>query len=203
MVGGQQVPDMNQTLDKGEALAICFRNLKGSKTKDLLLTARALQSLKRLPEFGSNQSVAEAVGVSGEVVRQFIGLLDLPEDIQAYLERGELGLEHGRRLLQIGRARPEVVERAAKLMTSMTAMQTRDLAEHVLRNPGSSIEESVDALQAAKQIVTREFHVDTVLDERAYLALTAQARKRKLRPTQMASTIIIDWLESNDDTFIR
>ena len=194
---------MNQTLDKGQALAICFRNLKGSKTKDLLLTARALQYLKRLPEFGSNPRVAEAVGVSGEIVRQFIGLLDLPECIQSYLERGELGLEHGRRLLQLGKARPEVVVDAAKAMTSMTAMQARDLAEHLLRNPGSSVEESVDALESAKQIITREFHVDTVLDERGYLALTNHARKRNVRANQLASTIIKDWLENNDDTFIQ
>ena len=203
MVRGQQIPAMNQTLDKGQALAICFRNLKGSKTKDLLLTARALQTLKQLPEFGSNQRVAEAVGVSGEIVRQFIGLLDLPDSVQVYLERGDLGLEHGRRLLQIGKSRPELLGDLAEVMTSMTAMQARDLTEHLIRNPGSSIEESIGAIESSKQIITREFHVDTVLDEKTYLALTAEARKRNLRPTQMASEIINEWLECNDDTYIQ
>ena len=86
---------MTQSLDRAEALTICFRNLKGLKVKDLLLTAQALQYLKRQPEFGSNQRVGEAVGVSSEIVRQFIGLLDLPAYVQSYLARGRLGLGAG------------------------------------------------------------------------------------------------------------
>ena len=46
---------MTLTLDKNEALAVCFRNLKGAKAKDLLLTARALKYLRGLPEFRSNR----------------------------------------------------------------------------------------------------------------------------------------------------
>ena len=47
---------MNLTSDKNEALAICFRNLKGAKNKDLLLTARALKYLRGLPAFPNKTS---------------------------------------------------------------------------------------------------------------------------------------------------
>ena len=129
---------MTQRLDRAEALTICFRNLKGSKVKDLLLTAQALGYLKGLPEFGSNHRVGEAVGVSGEIVRQFIGLLELPAVVRSYIEQGVLGLEQGRRLGQLNKARSDVVEAAAAAMISMTAMEARDLADYLIREPESS-----------------------------------------------------------------
>ena len=90
---------MSESFDRNTALAVCFSNLKGSKNKDLLLTARALEYLKELPEFGSNQRVAEQVGVSGEIVRQFISLLDLPDSVQKFFQDRELGLEQGTKTL--------------------------------------------------------------------------------------------------------
>ena len=188
---------VNQSFHKAEALAVCFRNLKGSKSKDLLLTAQALQYLKGLPEFGSNQRVGEAVGVSGEIVRHFIGLLNLPPSVQSQLEQGLLGLEQGRRLNQLNQVRPDVVEPAALTMTSMTAMDTRDLVEYLIREPEASIEDSLAALAEAKQIVKNEYHIDTVLDEPAYRMLAAHARHRNVRIPELTSTIVNRWLEEN------
>lgn len=190
---------MSQSFDRAEALAICFRNLKGSKSKDLLLTAQALQYLKGLPEFSSNQRVGEAVGVSGEIVRQFIGLLDLPRPVQCQLEQGLLGLEHGRRLRQLHQARPELIESVAQAMTSMTAMQSRDLVEYLIRKPAESVEDGLAALDESRQIIKNEYHIDTVLDESMYRLLSAHARHRKVRVTELVSTIVSRWLEENDD----
>ena len=190
---------MSDNLDKGEALIICFQNLKGAKSKDLLNTARALQYLKALPEFGSNQGVGEAVGVSGEMVRQFLGLLELPSCVQEYLAKGTLGLEHGRRLGQLGKSRPEVVEQAAAAMTDMTAMEGRDLTEYLLRNPTASVEESIEALEAAKQVVKKEFRISTVLDEEQYQLLSSHARRRRVRTPELATAIVTEWLEANDN----
>ena len=190
---------MNDNFDKAKALVVCFQNLKGGKSKDLLHTARALRYLKTLPEFGSNQSVGEAVGVSGEIVRQFLGLLDLPPRVQDYLAQGALGLEHGRRLGQLGKSRPEVVEQAATAMTSMTAMEGRDLADYLLRSPTASVEEGVDALEAAKQVVTKEYRISTVLDERRYQLLSSHAHRCQMRITELATAIVTEWLERHDN----
>ena len=190
---------MNGSFDKAEALVVCFQNLKGAKSKDLLHTAEALQYLKTLPEFGSNQSVGEAVGVSGEMVRQFLGLLELSPCVQDYLTEGALGLEHGRRLGQLGKFRPEVVEQAAAVMTSMTAMDGRDLTDYLLRSPTASVEEGVNALNAAKQVVAKEYRISTVLDEGRYQLLSSHARKRKMRTTELAAAIVADWLEQHDN----
>ena len=190
---------MRDPSDKSEALIICFQNLKGSKVKDLLHTALALRYLKGLPEFGSNQNVADAVGVSGETVRQFLGLLELPSCVQDYLAKGSLGLEHGRRLGQLVKSRPEMVERAAAAMTGMTAMEGRDLTEYLIRNPTASVEESIEALEIAKQVVKKEFRISTVLDEEQYQLLSSHARRRRMRTPELATAIVTEWLEVNDN----
>ncbi len=188
---------MTRTLDRTEALSICFRNLKGSKVKDLLGTANALQFLKQQQDLGSNQRVGEAVGVSGEIVRQFIGLLDLPAFVQSSLAQGKLGLEHGRRLGQLNKNRPETVFSAAQIMTTMTAMQARDLTEYLIREPTATVEDGIEALQAAKQVVKKEYHIDTVLSESTYQMLVMEARQRKVHVTDLVSNIVREWLNEN------
>ena len=187
------------TLDKNEALAICFRNLKGARTKDLLLTARALKYLKALPEFSSNKSLGDSLGVSGEIVRQFITLLDLPPYVQSYLEQGKLGLEQGRRLWQLNRTRPSIVEDAARAMVSMTAMEARDLVEYLVRTPTASVPDGLGALDVAKPIISNEYHVDAILDEKAFRLLSAQARKKRVRVNDLVSIVINRWLEEESD----
>ena len=184
-------------MDKNEALAICFRNLKGAKAKDLMLTARALKYLRELPDYRSNKSLGKKVGVSGEIVRQFIALLDLPSTVHVYLEQGKLGLEQGRRLWQLNRTRPSVVEEAALEMNSLTAMESRDLVEYLVRAPTSSVQDAVQALEAAKPNVSHEYHIDAILDERSYRSLETCAREQKVRVNDLVSMIIKSWLAEN------
>ena len=185
--------------DKNEALATCFRNLKGSKSKDLLLTAKALKYLKSLPEFRSNKQVGDAVGVSGEIVRQFMALLDLPASVETHFEQRTLGLEHGRRLWQIQRTRPSIVEQVAEAMVSMTAMEARDLVEYLVRTPTASVEDGLRALEAAKLDISHEYHVVAILGEEAYTSLESRARKHKVRVNELVTAIVSSWLEADRD----
>ena len=105
---------MSDKFDKAKALVVCFQNLKGAKSKDLPAYRTSVCSTsKHSPSSDLTRVVGEAVGVSGEMVRQFLGLLELPIPVQDYLAQGTLGLEHGRRLGQLAKSRPEVVEQAA------------------------------------------------------------------------------------------
>lgn len=190
---------MTTIADKTDALATCFRNLKGSKTKELLLTARALGYLRTFPEYSSNRRLGKAVGVSGEIVRQFVGLLDLPENVQLHFDEGSLGLEQGRRLWQLNRTRPELVEDAAAVMKSLTAMETRDLVEYLLRVPSSSVRDAQDALRNALPAVSHEYHIDAVLSEESYRRLQRQAKAQGLGVNDLVSTIVDTWLTQAND----
>lgn len=186
-------------MDRDQALAICFANLKGPKKKDLLATAKALQYIKDLPEYGSNGKVGRAVGVSGEIVREFLTLLRLPEPVQRLFDSSQLKLEHGRRLSQLASRRPDLVTEVARAMTGLTAMDSRHLVEYILKHPNLSVSEAKKRLLASKTVTEREFHVIAILTDEQYRGLAQEARKRKVSVDVLVTSIVQSWLESGGD----
>ncbi len=184
-------------MDKQEALAISFANLKGAKSKDLLQTARALQYLKSLPEHRSNAQVAAAVGVSAEIVREFLALLKLPEDIQELFGQNLLKLEHGRRLWQLSRRRPGILGEAAAAMCDMTAMDARHFVEYLLQYPEVPVQEVKRTIIESKTIIEREYHVVALLPEDEYKLLAQRARTRGVSLDRLVSSIVKQWLDAN------
>lgn len=183
-------------MTRDEALAICFANLKGPRDKDLLQTARALQHLKRLPEYGSNAKVGEAVGVSGEMVREFLVLLSLPKEAQLLLDQRRLSLDQGRRLWQLARKRPELVREAAEEMTTLNVLDSRHLVDYILRHPNVPVAEARARVLGEKTVTSREYHVIVILPEEDYKALQRRSRRRKVAPDALASEVIRGWLHS-------
>ena len=190
---------MTSKFDRHTALAVCFKNLKGSKDKDLLLTAQALHFLKELPEFGSNQRVGQQVGVSGEIVRQFISLLDLPPEVRVRIDQKKLGLEHGRRLGELQRVRPLIVEDAAEAMSTMTAMAARDLVDYLKRDPSVSVEDALHAIEDAKPIITQEHLICALVSENEYDSLAAYSQQHSMTVNDLVTSITREWLAGNDD----
>lgn len=187
-------------MDKDEALATCFANLKGIKDKNLIATAKALQFLKSLPEYGSNEKVGNAVGVSGEVVREFLALLRLPGDIQDLFEQRQLRtLEQGRRLWQLARRRPELLKDAAKAIAKLSAWDSRHVIDYIIRNPGVTVDEAIKAIMESKTIVEHEYYVVAILSEEQYRLLSEQARRRNLAMDVLVTSIVQHWLESHGD----
>ena len=176
-----------------EALAICFRNLKGSKAKALMDTAVALRWLRDNPKYGSNARVAQALGVSREMVREFLALLDLPPEVQQMLSDGRLKLEHGRRLAQLRTTRPDVVAETAVEMAGMTAFAGRDLARYLLTHPESRVPDAVAALKHARTVTTKEYHVIVPLSAEEFEYLKREARRVHADPTVLAG----DWIRSH------
>lgn len=184
-------------MTRDEALAICFANLKGPKDKDFLRTAEALSYLRSLPEYSSNAKVGQAVGVSGEIVREFLTLLRLPPDIQHLFERRQLRLEHGRRLWQLSRRRPELLFRVVEAMKDLNAIDSRHLVEYIFRHPETSVEDAKSAVLDGKTVKRHEYHVIAILPEAEYRALAAHARRRNTATNDLVTQIVLEWLESD------
>lgn len=186
-------------LTEEDALAIALLNLKGQKDKDLMGTAKALQFLKALPNYRSNAKVGAAVGVSGEIVREFLALLDLPSEVQALFQDRQLRLEHGRRLWQLKRARPSSVDDMARAMKGLSAMDSRHLVDYVLKHPELPIPEAKRRVLESKTVVKDEYHVIAILDEADYRRLVRRARASKTTPNDLVTTVLSSWLRSHDD----
>ena len=184
-------------MDEEEAYAVCFTNLKGGKDKNLLMTANALQYLKNLPKYRSNQKVGEAVGVNHETVREFLTLLKLPKPIQDMFEQGLLKrLEQSRRLWQLSRTRPDLLEDVANAISDVGTKDAQQIIEHILRNPGLSVFKAKDAVIKSKTLKEREFHVIALLPEDDYRVLTSEAKKQNIAVDALVTSIVQDWLKS-------
>jgi hypothetical protein len=183
-------------MDETEALAICFANLKGPRDKDYVATAQALEYLRRLPKYGSVPKVAAAVGVSGEIVREFLTILRLPEPIRDLFDQKVLKLEHGRRLAQLGRRRPDLVAEVARMMMDLKAHDARHLVAYVLGHPDLSAEQAQQAIQHQKTVVQREFHVVALLQENEFQELRSEARQRRTDASALVTSIVREWLEN-------
>jgi hypothetical protein len=176
--------------------AIAFANLKGSKDKDLIKTAEALQRLKS--HYGSNSKVGEELGVSGEIVRQFLTLLKLPQEFRELFDQRLLGLEHGRRLWQLARRRPHALSDAAKEIQGMTALDGRAFVIYLLAHPELTAHEARQRVIDSKTTVTREFHVIALLSEKSFQKLRRHAKRLGKSVDQTVTSIVEDWLLANE-----
>ena len=70
-------------LDEATALSILFSNTKRKKRDaDLLTIAKSCDYLVKL--YGSQKAVADKIGLSSEMVREFLTTLRLPSEVQQF-----------------------------------------------------------------------------------------------------------------------
>ena len=172
-----------------EADAICFANLKGQKEKDLLRTAKALRFKKDQPSFGTNASVGRYFGVSGEIVREFLALLVLPDHIQFLIEDGKIGLDTGARLAKVSRDAPGALDDLSESVTDLSALDARDVIEFVLKNPETPASEAMQRVLDAKTVTVDEFHVMVVFSKDEFLRIEDEAKRRRVSVGQLVASL--------------
>ena len=186
-----------------EDIATAIRNMKGSKTKDLVATAEALRRLKKEPDLNSNKRLGEALGHSGEIVRQFLALLEFEDnqDIMTLFRSGKLGLEQGRRLKQLKARFPHDIalpKRAAFAMESLTAHQSRELVDYLIGHPDVSVETATEKVLSSQIHSIQEHVIIALLDQEHYQQLAAQSRRRQIPRDTLITQVIKDWLEQQN-----
>lgn len=181
-------------MDRDEALAIAFANLKGPRDKDYMATAEALAFLRSLPEYPSNAAVGQALGVSGEIVREFIALTRLPPSIQSMFRDRLLKLEHGRRLAQLAGRMPNKIMEAAEAMADLSALDSRDFILYLLGQPDLSVTEAKQRVLGSRTVTEEEFHVVAVVNAAEFQSLSRRARKARKPVGDLVSSIVREWL---------
>ena len=183
-----------------EDIAIAIKNMKGSKTKDLVATAEALRRLKTEPDLNSNKKLGEALGHSGEIVRQFLALLEFEDnqDIMALFRSRKLGLEQGRRLKQLKDRFPRdfaLPGRAALAMESLTAHQSRELVDYLVSHPEVGVEKAAEQVLSSQKRTIQEYMIVALLDQEHYQQLVAHSRRRRIDRNTLVTQVMLAWLE--------
>jgi len=189
-------------MDEKEAYAIAFANLKGGKDKDVPQTARALRYFRNLPKYKSNKEVGQIFGVSGEIVGEFLSYFKLPEAVQRLFEERKLTqLEQVRRLSQLKRKYPDVLEtivNAAHELSGLKSHDTRYVIEYMLRHPEITAQQAREIISRSKTKIEHEYYVMTLLTGDEYKMLRGEALKRNISENALASEIVKDWLQSRN-----
>jgi hypothetical protein len=179
-------------MDEDSALALLFVNLKGTKEKDYLATAKACRFLRQ--KYGSFRKVAERVGVSSEIIREFDSLLNLPEEVVEIVKNKEIRLDTGYRLSTMLKDSERQIE-VARAVAGLSSHDARAVIEHARLNSDMSAMEVKEKVMSSKTIAQRLHAVILPLSEEAYSTLRTKASKLKKRPSELAKEIIEKWLE--------
>lgn len=178
-------------MDKDTAIAILFANVKTHTKKDFRKTAEAVRYLKESERL-SYAEIGRMVGADGFTISQFDKLLDLPESVWKLIESGAIGLDKGYR---ISRMSPEARAELGNAISDLNAMDARAVADYFQKNPTLSIQECKTKVLQSKTVTKQLFMVVVPLSEETYARLNKRATKRNISVDEMATQIIIEWLQ--------
>jgi ParB family chromosome partitioning protein len=117
--------------------------------------ARAFQKLREQialdrgisDENALDDATARLVGLSPRTVRRYLGLLDLPLEIQEYLRKGELNVTQAQHLRRVPNERTQIELARAAVEEGMSAAEISRLASFFAANPNLSLDDALHALQ--------------------------------------------------------
>lgn len=119
------------------------------------LRARIVETRGKMPENDLDEAVGQMVGLSGRTVRRYLGLLDLPDEVQHLIRRGELNVTQAQHLRRIASPRTQIELAQAAVEEGMSAAEISRLAAYFAANPNLTLETALQALEQGQQLNTR------------------------------------------------
>jgi ParB family chromosome partitioning protein len=119
------------------------------------LRARIVEERGKLPEGELDDAVGAQVGLTGRTVRRYLGLLELPDEVQQLIRRGELTVTQAQHLRRVPspKTQAELARFAAE--EGMSAAELSRLVTYFAANPSLTLETALAALEAGEQLRTK------------------------------------------------
>lgn len=121
--------------------------------------ARAFQRLREQLHAAEPQNegdlddaTARTVGLSARTIRRYLGLLDLPEEIQTMLRAGDLSVTQAQHLRRIPNPRTQVELARAAVNEGMSAAELSRLSSYFAANPNLSLDDALSALEQGVEL---------------------------------------------------
>lgn len=184
---------MAQKINEDKLLAIIYTNFKGrgQQRDDWIYIAEKLNELKKI--HGSDGKVASNLGLSREMVRSTLKLLDLPEEIKKLIREKKITQDLGWRLLGIKNEKIRV--QVAKEIIGLNSHDARDMIRFAKNNPQTPISEQIDRLKINRKKNARLNLVILSLDEYEYEKLFKISKEKNVSVNKLVSDLIKSWLE--------
>ncbi len=121
-----------------------------------------------------DEAVGQEVGLSARTVRRYLGLLELPDEVQQLIRSGELTVTQAQHLRRIPNRRTQIELAQAAAEEGMSAAELSRLAGYFAANPNLTLETALQALEQGAQL--RQKGVPEVQIAGGPLAKTSPAR---------------------------
>jgi len=118
------------------------------------LRARIVEERGKQPESELDDAVGTAVGLSGRTVRRYIGLLELPDEVQQMIRRGELNITQAQHLRRVPSPKTQIELAHFAADEGMSAADLSKLVTYFAANPNLTLETALQALEAGEQLRT-------------------------------------------------
>jgi ParB family chromosome partitioning protein len=102
-----------------------------------------------------DDAVGKSVGLTGRTVRRYIGLLELSQEVQQLIRRGELTVTQAQHLRRIPNKNTQVELAKAAAEEGMSAADLSRLAGYFVANPSLTLETALQALEQGVHIPDR------------------------------------------------
>jgi hypothetical protein len=180
-------------LDEESALAIIFGNTKRHKrTKDLITVAECFHYLLSL--YGSQEVVAQKTGLSREMVREFLQVLALPENVKQLIRERKIDtIDTAYRLSKV-----KDEETLKSVLKKLSTLQTHDLRDIIstTEEKGISAEAAYRAVLEAKKNSLHVFIID--FNDESFHKLSKIAKDRNCSPAELIKTVMNQWLDTKN-----
>jgi ParB family chromosome partitioning protein len=118
------------------------------------LRSRLVEERGKQPEADLDDAVGQAVGLSGRTVRRYVGLLDLPDEVQLLIRRGDLNVTQAQHLRRVASPKTQIELARFAAAEGMSAAELSRLVAYFAANPNLTLETALQALEAGEQLRT-------------------------------------------------
>lgn len=177
-------------LDEQTALSILFANTKRKKRKaDLLTIARSCEYLVKL--YGSQKEVAGRIGLSSEMIREFLTVLKLPREVQELVSQKKIdSIDIVREISAIKDSAKQI--KAANVFVNYSSKDVRDI-KRLVKKGVLSVADAKELVDEAKPKGLHIFVMD--FDDETYQAIVERSKRLGVKPAELVRNIVEDWLK--------
>lgn len=182
-------------LDEATALSIIYANTKRKKRSiDLIAFAKTFKYLVDL--YGSKSALSKKVGLSTEMVREFLIPLKLSKEVQKLISERKIDSVDVIREISALRDPTKQIA-AANAFTNSLSKDVRD-TKRLIKEANLPVKDAAQVILDAKPKGLHILLID--FDDPTYNLLTKQAKKKKINPAELVREIVIAWLSQRENS---
>ena len=192
-LGWDQMPALMLSRPLERVQAILFSFSENIQRRDLSAQDKAEACLYLRGELGSVSAVAEALGVTSQTVRKWLGYAAVPDAVKEFVRPKGLTVQQAIRIAQHVDDEQTATDIARRVAEKPVKAERDRVLESVGELPGRSVETIFRRAEEKKQ----QKHIRFILTESSAHAIDEAAQDQSTEPDEIAMSATIQWLQDN------